>query len=99
MGFRHVVLLQLDDATTAEQRDAIVAALRALPAKIPQLRSYAVGSDAGLAGDNYDLAVVADFDSPDDYATYRDHPDHQQVITELIRPVLTGRVAVQHATT
>ena len=40
--------------------------------------------------------VVADFDDVDGYLVYRDHPDHQAVIQELIRPILAARAAVQH---
>ena len=45
---------------------------------------------------NYDLVVVADFDDVDGYLVYRDHPDHQAVIAEHIRPILADRAAVQY---
>jgi hypothetical protein len=32
---------------------------------------------------NWDFAVVAGFDSIDDQTIYRDHPEHQRVITDL----------------
>ncbi len=95
-GFRHIVLLRFTDDATDEQVDGIVAALRTLPDDIPELRSYVVGVDAGLADDNASLGVVADFDSPADYEVYRDHPAHLAVIQERIRPILAGRTAVQH---
>ncbi|MFD2348370.1 Dabb family protein [Nonomuraea ferruginea] len=44
---------------------------------------------------NHDFAVVADFDSEDDYRAYRDHPRHQAVIAEHIKPILATRAAVQ----
>ena len=96
--FRHIVLLSIDPAAGDETADRIVSALRGLPALIPELRSYVVGRDAGLADDNATIAVVADFDDEAGYLTYRDHPEHQRVIAEEIRPVLVGRTAVQHPT-
>ena len=39
---------------------------------------------------------LADFDDVDGYLVYRDHPDHQAVIRERIRPILADRAAVQH---
>jgi hypothetical protein len=93
--FRHVVLFELADETTAEQRRAIVDGLSELPAKIPELRGYHVGLDAGLADGNFDVGEVAEFDDPDGYQVYATHPDHLQVIAERIRPVLVRRVAVQ----
>lgn len=94
--FRHVVLLSIDPAAGEDAPDRIVAALRSLPSVIPELRSYVVGRDAGLAPDNATVAVVAEFDDEAGYLVYRDHPEHQRVIAEQIRPVLLGRSAVQH---
>jgi hypothetical protein len=95
--FRHVVLLTWTADATAADRDAVRTALLELPAAIPELRNYQVGVDAGVGGDgNADLAIVADFDSFDDYVVYRDHPVHQDLIARLIRPILASRAAVQH---
>jgi hypothetical protein len=93
MGLRHIVLLTLADDCDV---DGVVDALRGLPAQIPELRSYVVGRDAGLAEGNATVAVVADLDDAAAWATYRDHPAHQQVIAERIRPWLVARTAVQH---
>jgi hypothetical protein len=95
--FRHVVLLTWNDTASAAERHAVVDGLNALPAAIPEIRSYKVGVDAGLAAaGNSDLVVVADFDNRDDYVVYRDHPVHQDVIARCIRPILASRAAVQH---
>ena len=98
MGLRHIVTLTFRDDTTADQVEAIADALRELPGKIPELRSYVVGTDLGLSDGNAHLAVVADFDSEQDWQAYRDHPAHQAIITQQIVPVLTARSAVQHRT-
>ena len=96
MAFRHVVTLQWKPGTTLEHRAAIARALRALPNTIDVIRSYVVGEDAGVNAGNFDLVVVADFDDVDGYLEYRDHPDHQRVISDLIAPCLAARAAVQH---
>ena len=97
-GLRHVVTLTFADDTTDDQLDAIVEGLRGLPEAIPEIADYVVGLDAGLAEGNATLAIVADFASEDDYATYRDHPAHHAVIQERIIDHLAGRSAVQHRT-
>jgi hypothetical protein len=94
-GLRHVVLLKWVESVTEEQRHAVVDALRALPAVIPELRSYDVRADAGIDDDTYDLAVVAEFDDAEGYIVYRDHPEHQRVIAELIGPILAARAPIQ----
>jgi len=94
--FRHVVLMRWKPDATDAQRAAVVDGLHALPGLIPELRSYSIGSDARVNEGNYDLAVVADCDDVDGYLVYRDHPDHQAVIAEHIRPILAERAAVQY---
>jgi hypothetical protein len=95
MGLRHVVLLTLDDTCDV---DGLVEALRGLPAQVPSLRSYVVGRDLGLAEANATVAVVADCDDEAGWRAYVDHPAHQQVLAERIRPHLVARTALQHAT-
>ncbi|WP_169952674.1 Dabb family protein [Microbispora sp. H11081] len=93
--FRHVVLLQWTDDATEEQREEVARRLSELPDAIPELRSYQIGPDAGVNQGNFSFAVVADFDSPEDYVVYRDHPAHLAVVDECIAPILAARAAVQ----
>ncbi|GAA3255442.1 Dabb family protein [Nonomuraea helvata] len=92
---RHIVLFTWTDDATDEQKETVTAELRKLPGVIPQLRAYTVGADAGLNQGNHDYGVVADFDSVDDYLVYRDHPYHQELIAQHIKPILATRAAVQ----
>lgn len=93
--FRHVVLLEFDEATTTEHVGAVAEQLRELPGRIPALRSYRVGRDLGLASDNAHLAVIAEFDDIDGYLSYRDDPAHRRIIDEMILPHLRSRSAAQ----
>lgn len=94
--FRHVVVFVWSEDATDAQKAAVVDGLRALPGLIGEIRAYRIGADAGLAEGNADFAVVADFDDVDGYLVYRDHPEHQRVIAERIRPILASRAAVQY---
>lgn len=98
MGFRHVVMFRWNEAADTAARQAMVDALAALPAQIPELLHYRFGPDVGLAADNWDFAVVADFADQAAYEVYRDHPAHQAVITGRIRPIVAERAAVQMVT-
>ena len=93
--FRHVVVFRWVDDVTDAQVQAVRDSLAALPAAIPELRAYHFGSDAGVNDNADQFAVVADFDSVDDYVVYRDHPVHRAAITEHIAPYLAERHAVQ----
>ena len=94
--FRHVVMFrwadEVDDAHVAE----VGRRLDELADNIEQIRSYGHGPDAGVSDGNYDYVVVADFESADDYVTYRDHPAHTAFIADLIAGRVAERSAVQY---
>ena len=75
---------------------AVRDALSELPARLPQLRSYVIGRDLGINEGNASFAVVADFDTVDDYLAYRDDPEHRRIIGELIAPILASRAGAQY---
>jgi hypothetical protein len=93
---QHVVLLTFVPEATDDQRQAVVDGLRALPSTIPQIVSYHVGLDLGLADGNASLGIVAQFADQTGWAAYRDHPDHVAVINDLIAPIKASRTAVQY---
>lgn len=95
-GLRHVVMFQWATATSEQDRAAAVAALNGLGDTVAHLCSLRVGADAGLAPGNFDVVVVADFPQAEAYAAYVDHPEHQRVVREYLRPFIATRAAVQH---
>lgn len=96
--FHHVALFRWVEGVTGEQVGAVEAALARLPSVVPELRDYRFGPDAGLRQGNWNFAVVATCDDADGWRTYTDHPEHQRVLVELIRPLLADRAAVQFDT-
>jgi hypothetical protein len=93
MVFTHVVTFKWrdDDVAVAEIADA----LRSLVARLGGVRSYLCGPDAGLTPAAYDFAVVGTFDDRDCFTAYRDHPEHQRILSEMILPHLDARTVVQ----
>ncbi len=83
--------------TSDAQKQAVREGLAALPAAIPEIRSYQFGDDAEIVEGNYEFAIVADFDNRSDFQTYSAHDAHQKLISERIRPILQDRVAAQYA--
>ena len=92
---RHVVTFTWNDRATPAALEEIVAALRALPGQIPELRAYHVGPDVGLDDGNADFAVVADFDDEAGWRAYQRHPAHQAV-RDRLRAIVASRAAVQY---
>ena len=92
---RHVVMFRWNDSVTEAQIAAVSAGLDALPGAIAEIVAYRHGPDLGLAPANCDYSITADFANFDDFATYRDHPEHQRFIAEHITGRVAERVAVQ----
>lgn len=95
MAIRHVVLFNWNDLMTDEIIAEIEVKLAGLPAAVGCISSYTYGPDLSLAEGNADYAVVADFETVEDWEQYRDNPIHQDLIRDLIRPNIASRSAVQ----
>jgi len=92
----HVASFRWKPEAAAADIEAISAALATLPAVLSTIKTYHFGSDLGIsAATNMDYAVVATFDSEDDWRIYDQHPEHERVRAELIRPWIAERAAVQ----
>lgn len=98
MALRHVVCFRFHPDTPEDRVLALAEGLRELPGLIPEIVDYHVGADLGLNPASWDFAVTADFAGPEDFATYRDHPEHQARIAAFVVPITAERVAVQFAT-
>ena len=92
---RHIVLLTLsvdaDDGVLSEISDALYALLPV----IPEIESYSVERDLGLAEGNSTLAIVGEFADEAAYRVYAEHPVHLDVIASKIKPFVVARSAVQ----
>jgi hypothetical protein len=92
----HIVLVTLKDGVGDQEVEAAVEGLLTLPSKIPLVRSYEVVREAGLSENNADLALVATFDSVEDYQSYLTHPDHAAVAGELLVPIAESFASIQY---
>lgn len=92
---RHVVMFRFDESVTDEQLAEMSAALDALPDAIAEIVAYRHGRDLGIGATNFQYAITADFANVDDFAAYRDHPEHQRFIADHITGRVAERAAVQ----
>ncbi|WP_104083080.1 Dabb family protein [Cryobacterium sp. Y11] len=95
MTIRHIVCWKLNALTPRKKADdaaAIAAGLQALVGVVPEIRVLTVGPD--VAGDeNWDVALIADFDDLEALGRYQNHPEHKKV-GAFIRTVVADRLAV-----
>lgn len=80
---QHVVLVDLaDDADIPAMR----AASDAMLPRIPTVRGYVCGTPVDIGRANvsrdYDLGIIVQFDSIEDYKAYLEHPIHQDLVRE-----------------
>ena len=92
--FRHCVMFTWSDDATDEAKAAVSAGLDEL-AKLEMIAEYRHGPDAGVSEGNWDYVVVGDFASVDDYNAYATEDSHLALIADVIRPIISGRAAVQ----
>jgi hypothetical protein len=90
---RHVVSWKLngaDAAARAEQAATITETLEALPALIPEILALQVGTNAAYPDSNWDVTLIADYESLAGLEAYQVHPDHVAA-TKVIGPLVALR--------
>lgn len=92
---RHVNLLTWKEGTTQAGIEALGAELVRMRDEIPEVRALYFGPDLGLLEGNVDFAILEDFDDAEAFRRYAAHPAHARMVTELLRPLLASRQAIQ----
>lgn len=92
---RHAVLITWAPDTTAAAIAAVHAGLEALPGTVGRIARYTHGPDLDLGSPRSDYAIVADFDSVDDWRHYDEHEYHAWLRAELIAPIAASRTSCQ----
>jgi len=93
---RHIVSWKLaaeDADVRAEQAAEVARRLNALDDVVPQLRSISAGANVAYPDTNWDVTLVADFDSIAALEEYQVHPAHEEVVA-YVRSVVAARAAV-----
>lgn len=80
----HVITTLNDDAKHmgAEIKDALLEWV----AGVPECKSFEIGLDLELADNTGDIAIVAQFDSVEDYRVYATDERHVEIIQTMIAP-------------
>ncbi|KAA0959908.1 Dabb family protein [Microbacterium sp. ANT_H45B] len=93
---RHIVSWKLaaeDADLRAEQAADVARRLNALDGVVPQLRAISTGANVAYPDTNWDVTLVADFDSIAALEEYQVHPAHEEVVA-YVRSVVAARAAV-----
>lgn len=79
---RHIVCWKLKDGDEAAKAQAfaeISEALLALPSVVPEIRSMSVERNVAYPEKNFDVVLIADFDTLADLDAYQVSPAHVEV--------------------
>lgn len=91
----HVALFQWKSTVTPQDVDALVGALEAMAAGIPEIRGYRCGPNLRLRPSPADFAVVAAVDDEAGLTAYLDDPEHARVYAEHLTAMVAERQASQ----
>lgn len=91
----HLASFRWVDSVTDDDVTRLTAALTAMAAQIPELRSYVAGPNLHLRPSGMDYAVAAIVDDEPALHAYLDHPAHAQVYADLMGDMLADRAAAQ----
>lgn len=95
----HLVLFGLKGFDSAEQKDQhiqrIKQALEALPQSITALHQLEVITNEN-PNESYDFALSAQVENLDALKAYAEHPEHERIVQELIRPYLSSRACIDY---
>ena len=93
--FHSVAVFTFRDGTRPSQVDEIADALRQFAATLDGVVAYACGTDERMREGTDHFAVAAAFDSREALKVYLEHPDHADIVTRLVAPVLATKHNVQ----
>ena len=92
----HIVTFRWKQGIPTEHVHDVQTQLKEFAATLPEIRSYRCGTDVGASDmGNFDFAIVAEFDTVDDWRVYDKHPRHEEIRAGVVRPWIEERAAVQ----
>ena len=92
----HVVAFKWKPGIPDGHVETVKAQLVEFAATLPEVRSYRCGADVHASDmANFDFAIVAEFETVDDWKVYDKHPLHDEIRAGIVRPWIETRASVQ----
>jgi formyltetrahydrofolate synthetase len=92
----HVVLLNWHEGVTENTIATVTSGFANLANGISEIRHYSFGVNMNLAVSNYEYALVAQFDTIEEFNAYVVHPKHQHFMDTVTSPIVKSYGAVQY---
>ena len=86
------------DVNSIERNSEIInSSLSNLPSEIPEISEYEIGINQTESERAFDVVLISEFNSREDFHTYRDHPKHVEAV-EIIRELTEQTNVVDYTT-
>ncbi|MBO1348881.1 MAG: Dabb family protein [Hormoscilla sp. GUM202] len=95
----HIVLFKWQPDASPEAIASVMDGLKGLKAKITEIIDLSCGENYSERGQGFQHGLVVRFADREALKSYQAHPDHQEVVAQLIKPILTDILAVDYEIT
>ena len=95
----HIVLFKWQPDASPEAIASVMDGLKGLKAKIPEIIDLSCGDNFSERGQGFQHGLVVRFADTEALKSYQAHPAHQEVVEQLIKPILTEILAVDYEIT
>ena len=92
----HLVFFRFKDASKGDIQDRILRELRALKPIVPGVVDLTAGYNFSDRSQGYELGLMVRFHDRAGLDAYQNHPEHQRVAREWIKPNLEQIIAVDY---
>lgn len=92
----HIVLFKWQPAIPSEAISQIMEELRNLQSLIPGILEISCGENFTGRSQGFQHGLLVKFSDRNALSTYQDHPAHQNVVENLIKPILQDIVALDY---
>ena len=90
----HLVLFKVKGEVSAADAEKMVQALRSLAGRVPSIRELRCGTNFSDRNQGFTHGLLVRFRSRADLDAYIDHPEHQRVVAECVRPIVESILVV-----
>jgi hypothetical protein len=94
--FRHIVLVRWKPDVEEEAKTSVQLAISALAAQVPEIVALQMGLDVGRGPNNYDLAVVIDFQDRSGFGRYLASDAHHAYVSGPGKAAVGSLASLQH---
>lgn len=92
----HIVLFKWKEDASATAIAKAIEALKGLQGKVPGIVDLSCGENFSDRAKGFHHGLVVRFNTRDELAAYMPHPVHQEVVQNLIKPILQDILSVDY---